>query len=289
MKVIIDDKAGFCPGVIKAINIVENRLDHGKSVTALGSLIHNQNEIDRLKDFGLKEVDQNLLETNEVDWDQLKNEVVLIRSHGISPKLLKKIEQQNIRVVDATCARVVRSQKLIQQYFNSGYTIVLVGKAQHPEVKALMGFCDNKGIVVLKPGDEKKIKQKEKLLLIAQTTIDEGTFDYFAQRLMKGVDNLVIKNTICSIVQNRHEQVAKLARENDVVIFVAGKNSSNSQVLFGISRQHNPNSFFVSSANELQTEWFETAKTVGITGGASTPRWQLNEVKIKIENEYSHP
>ena len=286
MKINIDEKAGFCPGVIKAVNIVEERLSSGKSVNALGSLIHNQNELGRLKKLGLKEVNQDLVETNEVDWDQLEKDVLLIRSHGVSPKLLEQIEAHKIPYVDATCSRVVRSQKLVHQYFNDGYTIVIVGKAYHPEVKALMGFCDNKGIVVLKPGDENKIKHKKKLLLIAQTTIAKDTFEYFAKQLTKGVDNLVVKNTICSIVQNRHEQVINLARENDVVIFVAGKNSSNSQVLFEISRKQNPRSYFISSADELKFEWFEDAKTVGITGGASTPHWQLNEVKQIINNKH---
>jgi (E)-4-hydroxy-3-methyl-but-2-enyl pyrophosphate reductase len=286
MKIYIDDKAGFCPGVLKAINIVEERLSSGKSVNALGSLIHNQNELDRLKKMGLKEVNQELVETNDVDWDQIKKDVLLIRSHGVSPKLLEQIEARKIAYIDGTCSRVIRSQKLIRQYFNDGYEIVIVGKANHPEVKALMGYCDNKGIVVLQPGDEKNIKHKKKLLLIAQTTIDEDTFEYFAKRLTKGVDNLVVKNTICSVIQNRHEQVIKLARENDVVIFVAGENSSNSQVLFEISRKQNPKSYFISSADELKFEWFESARTVGITGGASTPYWQLNEVKTIIHNKH---
>ncbi len=288
MKVIVDEKAGFCPGVIHAINIVEKRLKDGKSITALGSLIHNQREIDRLKNLGLNEIDQDLVENKKIDLVQLKKDVLLIRSHGISPKLLEQIEQHEVTYIDATCARVVHSQKLIQQYYKNGYTIVIVGKANHPEVKALMGFCENNGIVVLNSGDEKKIKHRKKLLLVAQTTIDEETFEYFAKQLMKGVDELVVKNTICSIVRNRHEQVANLARENDAVIFVAGKNSSNSQVLYKMCRQQNPNSFFISSTNELKHQWFKNVETVGITGGASTPRWQLNEVKEKVESEYSH-
>ena len=288
MKVIIDEKAGFCPGVIHAINIVEKRLKDGKSITALGSLIHNQREIDRLKNSGLNEVDQDLVENKKINWDRLKRDVLLIRSHGISPRLLEQIEHHKVTYIDATCARVVHSQKTIQQYHKNGYTIVIVGKANHPEVKALMGFCENKGIVVLNAGDEKKIKHRKKLLLAAQTTIDEETFEYFAKQLMKGVDELVVKNTICSIVQNRHEQVANLARENDVVIFVAGKNSSNSQVLFAMCQRQNPNSFFISATNELKHQWFKNVETVGITGGASTPRWQLNEVKEKVESEYSH-
>jgi len=288
MKVIIDERAGFCPGVIHAINIVEKRFNDGKPITALGSLIHNQREIDRLKNLGLVEIDQNLLEDKKINWDRLKKDVLLIRSHGISPKLLEQIEQHEVSYIDATCARVVHSQKLIQQYYKKGYTIVIVGKAQHPEVKALMGFCENRGIVVLNSGDEKKIKHRKKLLLVAQTTIDEDIFKYFAKQLMKGVDELVVQNTICSIVRNRHRQVANLARENDVVIFVAGRNSYNSQILYKRCRQQNPNSFFISSIDELKPQWFKNAETVAITGGASTPRWQLNEVKEKVEIEYSH-
>ena len=286
MKITVDEKAGFCPGVINAINIVEKNLKNNKSISALGSLIHNQKEIDRLKNLGLNEIDQNLLEDNKIDWDRVRKDELLIRSHGLSPELLNRIEQHDIKYIDATCPRVAHSQKIIQQYHKKAYTIVIVGKVHHPEVKALMGFCDNKGIVVLNKGDEKKIKYKKKLLLVAQTTINEERFEYFAKELMKGVDELVVKNTICSIVKNRHEQVANLARKNDVIIFVAGKNSSNSQVLFEKSKQHNLNSFFISSPDELKSQWFKNIKTIGITGGASTPRWQLDEVKMKIENEY---
>ena len=255
----------------------------------MGSLIHNQKEIDRLKKLGLKEIDQTSAEEGSTNWEALKNEVLLIRSHGLAPQMLEEIKRHQVRYVDATCSRVVRSQKLIRQYYQAGYTIVIVGKESHPEVKALLGFCSNKGVVVLKPGDEEKIKNKKKLFLVAQTTIDEKTFNYFAKQLTKGVDNLVVKNTICSIVRSRQEQVRKLAQENEVVIFVAGKNSSNSQVLFAIARQQNPRSYFISSSDELKKAWFEAVQTVGITGGASTPRWQLMEIKQKIQNEYSHP
>jgi len=289
MNIVIDEKAGFCPGVIKAVHIVETRLSENKSITALGSLIHNQQEIERLKKLGLKEVDQTLLEQEGTNWEALKNEALLIRSHGISPQLLGRIEHFGFSYVDATCSRVIRSQKLIQQYHQKGYTIVIVGKIHHPEVKALLGFCDNKGIVVLQPGDEDKIINKKKLLLVAQTTIDEEIFDYFAKQLRKGADHLVIKNTICSVVRKRHEQVKNLAQQCDVVIFVAGKNSSNSRVLFSIAQKQNPRSYFISSPDELKKAWFENVQTVGITGGASTPHWQLVEIKQKIESEFSHP
>ncbi len=288
MKVTIDENAGFCPGVIHAIDVAETKLKEGVPVAALGALIHNKREVTRLKNAGLREVDQEDFEQGKGDWEKLKDNTLLIRAHGISPKLRKKIEDQEISYIDATCARVVRSQKLVAKYYQDGYQVIIVGKNNHPEVKGLLGFCNGDGIIVYDRGDEEKIDLNKKTLLIAQTTVDEERFEYFRKKLTKGVDDIVIKKTICPVVTKKQLQILEFARKNDVIIFVAGKQSSNSKVLFKMCQRNNPRTHFVSSVDELRSEWFENAQSVGITGGASTPQWQLRQVENKIKHDYQY-
>ena len=146
----------------------------------------------------------------------------------------------------------------------------------------MLGFCERQGTVVYAPGDEKKVAIKKKIVLIAQTTIEEERFDYFAKKLQKGVDELILKNTICPVVTKRQSQIVEFAKENDLIIFVAGRESSNSKVLFELCRGVNERSYLVSSFEEVKPEWFVDVETVGLTGGASTPIWQLEEFKQKL-------
>ena len=286
MNIHIDQYAGFCPGVRKAIRIAEEKVRKGESVTTLGGLIHNKREIERLKKLGLQEINQDQFEKGDIAKDLLKNQTLLIRAHGISPELFNKVKSQSFSYINATCHLVERSQKIVQQYCNDGYHVVIVGKAHHPEVKGLLGFCKNQGVVIYHKGDEDKVLYKNKVLLIAQTTIDTERFDYFRKKLEKGVDELVVKNTICPIVTNRQQQIIKFARENDLIIFIADATSSNSKVLFELSKRHNSQTFFITSTDELKPEWFTNVENVGLTGGASTPDWQLEEVKQIIEQKF---
>ena len=285
MKINIDAYAGFCPGVRKAIQLAEQQIKAGKKVAALGSLIHNERELERLRQLGLNQIDQDQFEKGKATSGSLNETLLLIRAHGISPQLSEQIKTQNINCLDATCSLVTRSQKLIQQYCEQGFEIVIVGKKDHPEVKALQGYCQDRVLVVFSRGDERKILQKEKVLLIAQTTIEEDRFNYFTKKIMKGVDELVVKNTICPIVKNRQQQVVNFSKQNDVVVFVASRNSSNSKILFELCRKSNPRCHFVSSIAEINREWFSEANSIGLTGGASTPVWQLLEFKKLIEHE----
>lgn len=287
MKITIEKSAGFCPGVKKAIKVAEEKIAQGEKITALGALIHNDREMERLQRLGLRVLDQGQVENDQISIDQLKQQQLLIRAHGISPFLKKKIEAENIYCIDGTCSLVVRSQRLIKEYYEKDYQVVIVGKAYHPEVRALMGFCENKGVIVYDIGDENKIKNLNKVLLMAQTTIEKERFEYFSKKLEKGVDDLIVKNTICPVVTKRQQQIVEFAKQNDIIIFIAGRESSNSKVLFELCQKHNQHCYFVSSINELQKEWFKKKATVGITGGASTPYWQLEEFKQQIHNTFN--
>jgi len=282
MEVRIDPYAGFCPGVRRAIRMIENEIESGEPVAALGALIHNDREIERLKRLGLVAVDQEAFKTGQVDKSKISGRKLFIRAHGVSPQLRQKIESRKIEYLDGTCGLVNRSQRIVEDFYRQGYQIVIVGKKNHPEVEGLLGFCNGEGAVVYQPGDEEKVKLSDKVLLVAQTTIDVARFDYFQKKLEKGVDNLIVKNTICPVVTNRQRHVVEFAASNDVIIFVADVHSSNSQVLFNLCQQRNPRSHFATTPDELKKDWFKGAKTVGLTGGASTPVWQLEEFKQQI-------
>ncbi|OQX87120.1 4-hydroxy-3-methylbut-2-enyl diphosphate reductase [candidate division KSB1 bacterium 4484_87] len=288
MEIRIDQYAGFCPGVRKAIEMLETEIETGVSVVALGELIHNEREIDRLKNLGLHTVDQEAFQAGQVDSSEISDRKLFIRAHGISPQLRQKIERSKIAHVDGTCWLVKRSQEIVKDYYQQGYQIVIVGKKKHPEVQGLLGFCNNEGVVVYQPGDEENLEFSDRVLLVAQTTIDLSRFDYFQKKIEKGVGNLVVKNTICPVVTNRQRHIIEFAESNDVVVFVADPHSSNSQVLFKLCKEKNPRSYFVTTTDELKKDWFKGAKTVGLTGGASTPVWQLEEFKQQITKTLTH-
>lgn len=288
MKITIDENAGFCPGVKRVIKIAEKNLNDGKKIQALGSIIHNEKEIDRLKEKGLGVLSQEKWESDSKYRQSLNSDVVLIRSHGVPPETLHYFEEHRITYINATCSRVLKVQQLVQEYAKLNYQIVIVGKPHHPEVKGLLGHAGNRGIVIYHTEDISRVDSEKKTLLIAQTTIDEYRFQNFAKILRKGVKYLVVKNTICPVIKMRHQHMEEFARSNEVIILIAGKNSSNSLVLFNICKTQNSRSYFISDVAELQSAWFEGVQSVGITGGASTPHWQLLQVRDSILRERSN-
>ncbi|MFZ5515669.1 MAG: 4-hydroxy-3-methylbut-2-enyl diphosphate reductase [Candidatus Zhuqueibacterota bacterium] len=287
MKITIDEFAGFCPGVQRVIQIAEQRLNEGKKIVALGSIIHNEKEIDRLKTMGLRVIPQEHWASDPSFKDRLNGDSVLIRSHGVPPEIVNYFEQEGIPFINATCARVVRVQRLVKKYADRGYQIVVVGKPNHPEVMGLLGNAGALGVLVYNPEDMVRVDLKMKTLLVAQTTIDEDRFQNFAINLKKGMKELVVTNTICPVIKSRHTHMAQFARAHDVIVLIAGPHSSNSLVLFNLCKTQNSRSYFISDARELQPTWFENAATVGVTGGASTPRWQLIQVRDAIWDECS--
>jgi 4-hydroxy-3-methylbut-2-enyl diphosphate reductase len=270
MIIEIDEKAGFCGGVRRAISLVERALKNGEEIYARGELLHNRQEMDRLCDMGLCVTDS---------LEDVIGKRLFIRTHGESKEVLAEAERIGVDVVDATCPKVRISQEIIDKAHQEGYQIVIVGKERHPEVTALMGFCEGKGIVVYHPRDLDVVDQRQKTILIAQTTVPPEVFREVKETLVHMIPNLTIHDTMCSFVTNRQRELEEFARNYDVVIFVGGKHSSNSRMLFGVCRRINPKSYFVESADELVPLWFHKVGSVGITGSASTPLWQIENIK----------
>ena len=288
IRIQVDEHSGVCPGVARAIALAETELKAGNRLASVGPVIHNAVEIERLTALGLKTVDQSIFE-NSTGWQsELANHKLLIRAHGISPALRKKLTEANFTLVDATCPKVVRSQKWVDQYARQGYKIIIIGKVRHAEVVGLVGCAHGRAKVILNPEDVEKIEPSEKTFLIAQTTIDINHFNALHQQIAARVPNLEVKNTICRAMQVRYQLLEEFAQAQDLILFVGGHNSSNTKVLYEVCRLVNSNSFHIEHVKEIDWRWFNGFVRVGIAGSASTPRWQLESVKSHLEKRM-HP
>jgi len=282
MRIVIDPQAGPCPGVRRALKMAEENLSKQSELVALGPVIHNQREMNRLVEEGLQTISQESAEYAE-DIGHLANRKLLIRTHGITKQLRKKLDAANVQLIDATCSIVRRLQQLVQKHHEQGHQIVIVGKAGHPEVTGLLGYCDNRGIVIESESDLDRIDRSRKVFLLAQTTVDQAKFLHIREKLFSRHPDMIAMNTTCAQINRRHEQMSRFAASVDVVLFVGGKNSSNTAVLHNVCRQANPRSYRIESLADLDSTWLQASDTVGITGGASTPLWQLQQVEDYLE------
>jgi 4-hydroxy-3-methylbut-2-en-1-yl diphosphate reductase len=299
MIVTIDPSAGFCWGVVRTIEIAETELIAGESLASLGDIIHNPQEIDRLHRLGLSTINEDSLASVP------KGTKVLIRAHGEPPETYRLAHQMGIELIDATCPVVTKLQERIKRYYDDGYQIVIFGKKDHAEVIGLRGVCRDQCIVLKTLNEaEEAIDMQRKTVLFSQTTMDKGTFNEITEFLQKKIKDIIIesgetnalefhsKDTICGQVSGREGKLKEYCLENDVIIFIAGKKSSNGKVLFDICKSVNKSTYFVEVCEEIDPNWFESKSKVGITGATSTPHWLMNKAKERVEGfaySYSKP
>lgn len=283
----IDEASGFCWGVVQTIEKVENCLQiyKDKQVYVLGEIIHNPNEIERLAKKHLKTIS-----TEQIDDISAENSVIVIRAHGEPPDTYKKIEKAGIELIDATCPLVKRLQEKILKYYNEKWQIIIFGKYNHAEVIGLRGCCNDECYVILNYDEAlEKIDFNKKTVLCSQTTMDiENLLDIQMKLKNEFIktgneNNFVFENTICKFVINREEKLIQFAKNCELVLFVAGRHSSNGKVLFEICKSANQNTIFIENYTEIKTYDFSNIDTVGITGATSTPKWLLEEIKSKIQ------
>lgn len=280
MIVKIDPNAGPCQGVRRALQMIEEELAKD-DIVALGPIIHNQAEIDRLQKKGLITVDQEPVEQG--DTQSIKNNKVFIRSHGISKKLRQQLIDANAVICDGTCPIVLSIHRRIERHYKNGYHIFIIGKPNHPEVIGLNGACDGHATIIQSEIDLDHLTIPEKSFLVSQTTINHDYFLDLQQKMLQIQPCLIVKDTVCRSVSNRHENTRNFAANVDIVLLVGGKNSSNTRVLFDIAKQSNPQTFWIERSDDINVGWFENDSTVGIIGSASTPLWQLEEIQKFVE------
>jgi 4-hydroxy-3-methylbut-2-enyl diphosphate reductase len=276
MKVVIDDKSGFCFGVVNAIQKAEELLRRGEKVYCLGDIVHNQLEVERLQQFGLETIDHE-------HYFQLSGCKVLLRAHGEPPSTYHYARENNIELIDGTCPVVLKLQQRVKKGFENLQTengqLILLGKKGHAEISGLNGQTGNKAIIVEEEEDLQQIDPDKPALVFSQTTKSLDDFHRLSEKIKGRMKTKTeIKDTICRQVAHRVPRMKEFAAQHDAIIFVSGKKSSNGKALFKICKSINPNSFFISDKDELPPGQFKNYQSVGITGATSTPRWQMEEI-----------
>lgn len=272
MKIELAKSYGFCFGVKRAIEMAEN----SPGASTIGELIHNSEEIARLKEnFSVKTLN---------DISEITDEMrLIIRTHGITKSDLEILKSQNKELIDATCPFVTKPQQIVEKMSEEGYDIVIFGDFNHPEVKGVKSYAKGRVFVVLEVGELENLKFSSRVALVSQTTKKIENFIKIAQYLMTKVRELRVFNTICNATFQNQEAVAELAKKADVMVIIGGKNSSNTKQLFLISQKFCENSHLIENENELKKSWFENRNLCGISAGASTPEWIIEKIKARIE------
>jgi (E)-4-hydroxy-3-methyl-but-2-enyl pyrophosphate reductase len=274
MEVILADKAGFCFGVQRAISTAFKAAGEGK-VYCLGPLIHNPQEVSRLRDAGVETVE---------DFSRLRSgDSLIIRSHGVPPAVLASAREKGLTIIDLTCPFVAKAQQHAQSLSREGYRVVVVGEKKHPEVQSILGYAGENSVVVEQPEDIDQLKLQGRLGVVAQTTQSYGNFSEIVLRLLRLSNELKVFNTICSSTKERQDATRALASRVDVMIVVGGRNSANTGRLVSLSREAGKPTYHVEVVDEIRTEWLTGARTVGVTAGASTPGWVIDAVVERLK------
>ena len=275
LDVTIDTKSGFCFGVEFAIEIAEEVLREEGELYCLGDIVHNDMEVKRLEEMGLKIIDHEELESmNDVK--------VLIRAHGEPPSTYDLAIKNNITLMDASCPVVLKLQNRIKKSHDKDEKIYIYGKHGHPEVKGLMGQTGKDAVVFQDIKELDLDNLPESLTLYTQTTKSKEKFYEIVSKLTKTGVNVNVNDTLCRQVSNRDNQLQDFSNNFDKIVFVSGTKSSNGNALFNVCKQNNSNSYFVSSSDEIDKGWFNKDERVGVCGATSTPMWLMEEVKEKI-------
>ena len=283
MYVEIDDKSGFCFGVVRAISEAERALSAGGEVCSLGDIVHNRMEVQRLEALGLRTISHS-------DIESLHGSRMLIRAHGEPPATYTLAHRCGIEIIDATCPVVAALQKRVkaahEKMSEVGGTVVILGKRGHAEVVGLTGQVDEQAVVIEREADLEAVDFSRPIYFLSQTTQSVALFEALCDKMRARLADerlLTIDDTICRRVSSREEHLREFARRFDVVIFVCGRKSSNGKVLFEICREENPHAYNIEEENELQAEWFDGAESVGVCGATSTPEWLMRKAAEAIE------
>jgi 4-hydroxy-3-methylbut-2-enyl diphosphate reductase len=275
LKVSIDNQSGFCFGVVYAIQMAEDILKEEGILYCLGDIVHNDEEIARLKKLGLIIINHDYLK-------DLRNVKVLIRAHGEPPSTYSLAIKNNIQLIDASCPVVLKLQQRVKAAHDRGESIYILGKHGHAEVAGLLGQTNGKATVFEKIDELDFNSLPEKFSLFSQTTKSTALlFDVDTKLKEHGID-VTTNDTICRQVSNRDEQLKRFVVNYDKIIFIAGVKSSNGKVLFNTCSRQNPNSYFISTISEINKNWFKQNETVGICGATSTPMWLMEAVRDEL-------
>lgn len=275
LQVYIDQHSGFCFGVVYAIEMAEEILDEQGYLYCLGDIVHNDEEVKRLTARGLRIIDHEELK-------QLNGERVLIRAHGEPPSTYELSIHNNLTLIDASCPVVLKLQNRIKNSYDKDETIYIYGKHGHAEVIGLLGQTSNKAVVFQDISELDMAAMPREITLYSQTTKSTDKFYEINEILRENGITVRTNDTICRQVSNRDKELRDFADRFDKIVFVSGTKSSNGKVLFNVCKEKNPNTYFVSNPEEIDSEWFSSRDSVGICGATSTPMWLMEQVRERI-------
>lgn len=275
MEIRLAKNYGFCFGVERAIDIAEN----SKDATTIGPLIHNNEEINRLKENFNVVTSNNISELNGA-------KKAIIRTHGITKDDFEELKKTDIEIIDATCPFVTKPQEIVKEMSGYGYKVVIFGDANHPEVKSVKSYATNNPVVVMSVDDLKKLNIRQKVAVISQTTRKISEFQKIINFLVREVKEVRVFNTICNATFDNQEAAKELSYDADIIIVIGGKNSSNTKQLLSIVSENCADSYLIENDLELKLEWFKNKKMCGITAGASTPNWIIEKI-VETIREFS--
>jgi 4-hydroxy-3-methylbut-2-enyl diphosphate reductase len=275
LQVTIDGDSGFCFGVVYAIDMAEEILAEQGYLYCLGDIVHNDEEVERLKAKGLRIISHD-------DLPSLENEKVLIRAHGEPPETYKIALEKNITLIDASCPVVLKLQNRIKNSSDDKDQILIFGKHGHAEVIGLQGQTNNNALVFQDLAELDQADLPKSFTLYSQTTKSTEKFYQIKEELISRGYEIKAHDTICRQVSNRDKELPEFVKNFDKVVFVSGKKSSNGKVLYEVCRKYNSNTYFVSNVGELNSSMFAPDEKVGICGATSTPMWLMEEIKVAL-------
>ncbi len=275
LKVEIDHNSGFCFGVVYAIEMAEEFLEADGNLYCLGDIVHNDEEVKRLENRGLKII-------NHEQLAQIRDAKVLIRAHGEPPSTYQLAITNNLELIDASCPVVLKLQNRIKNSYDKEERIYIYGKHGHAEVIGLLGQTNNKAVVFQDMSELDLANMPKKITLYSQTTKSTDKFYEIKKTLEEAGIEINANDTICRQVSNRDKELRDFASKFDRIIFVSGTKSSNGKVLYNVCKKTNPQTYFISRSEELDKSWFSVNDEVGICGATSTPMWLMEEVKNEL-------
>lgn len=276
MQVLLAEEYGFCFGVERAVEMVEGALSEGATVRTLGPLIHNTQEIQRLEAEGVRTIDAPAAVS--------EGETAVIRAHGVTPQVQRDLEARAERVIDATCPFVTKVQKLAERAAEQGRDVILVGNPDHPEMIGVVGYAPAHTRVVRDASEVASLPPLHAPLVVSQTTLKLSTFLEAAEAVRAKADSEPqVVNTICSATRDRQDAARALAGEVDAFYIIGGKHSSNSLKLFSVCKEQCERSFLIETPEEINSADLSGAERVGVTAGASTPNWLIEQVVTRLK------
>jgi 4-hydroxy-3-methylbut-2-enyl diphosphate reductase len=275
MEILLADEYGFCFGVERAVEMVEGALAEGSTVRSLGALIHNSQEMQRLEAEGVRTIDSPAEASTEM--------TAVIRAHGVTPQVQHELEERAAKVIDATCPFVTKVQKLAERAAAQGRDVVVVGNPDHPEMIGVVGYAPNNTHVVRDAADVAALPPLHAPLVVSQTTLKLQTFLDAAEAVRSKADaEPQVVNTICSATRDRQDAARSLAGHVDAFYVIGGRHSSNSVKLLAVCKEQCEKSFLIETPLEINARDLMGARRVGVTAGASTPKWLIDQVVERL-------